>query len=358
MNAANARLIKMDDSQFAEFLEERPSRSGQGRRAVIVGLNYGWVKPGWKIPFLKGGVSDALRMCEVLIQFYGFQREEIRLLIDGGVDDSEPTRENVLAGLNWLTNGTSPGDTLVFYYGGHSAAVYAPHNSFRDNTLAGLCLVNGMVFTFEVWAHTSRLPAGCMITCIIDAPYGQFMLNVPANTPPEKPFSFAEDKRAALPGMRFLPARQPPNGFAVPNLAQCQLPNGVNGFIICACGMRDVAREMRAGLDGNSEPGGLFTLALCETMSKIAGKTCTVAGVYELVRQRMLGQAMQEHTGVQCPSLCWSPNCPPEQVSFIIAPGNNGRNSGRYVNIDDGHISSHRGLCCPSKSGKSRRSNP
>lgn len=359
----------MNSDQFSSFLADscvgRPAdgvlhssrlNGHAKRKAVVVGLNYGWVQPGWQIPFLKGGVSDALRMQEVLVRYYGFREHEIQLLIDSGSDGDSPTRENVLASLDWLMADTKSGDTRVFYYAGHTAAVFTPPQHRMDNTLATLCVVDGLVFTYEIWNYTGLLPAGCMISCIIDAPFGQFMLNVPIHTPPDPPFSFAEDPRAAIPGMRFLPPRQPPSGFVPPNLANSPgLPSGVNGFILCACGKRDVARELRAGLDGNSESGGLFTQALCETMCKIAGNTMTVMQVYEMVKHRMLEHSAKENGGPQCPSLCWSPSCPPEVISFILPAAEAGVS--RHVYLDDGQVSEHRGLCCPSKpGGKSKRS--
>lgn len=84
------------------------------RKALLAGINT-YRRP---INPLRGCVNDVQQIEDVLQRYYGFPGEGIRLLLD-----EDATREGILAGLDWLVEGTQPGDVLVFHYSGHGSQV-------------------------------------------------------------------------------------------------------------------------------------------------------------------------------------------------------------------------------------------
>jgi hypothetical protein len=84
------------------------------KRAFLVGVN---VYPA-PITSLKGCVNDVQQMKAVLEGYYGFEPQEIRLLVDEAA-----TGEAILTGLDWLVAGVQAGDVLVFHYSGHGSHV-------------------------------------------------------------------------------------------------------------------------------------------------------------------------------------------------------------------------------------------
>ncbi|KAG9126943.1 cytochrome c oxidase subunit 1, partial [Ceratobasidium sp. 392] len=72
---------------------------------------------------LHGCYADADDMRELLESKGGYCREDIRVLADlpGLPDSQRPTRDNILEGIRWLTEGCAPGDRRFFHYAGHGA---------------------------------------------------------------------------------------------------------------------------------------------------------------------------------------------------------------------------------------------
>jgi len=90
------------------------------KKAVLVGCNY----PGTKAE-LKGCVNDVNRMYKCLVERYGFEEENIRVLID--TDDSypQPTGVNIRRAWKTLVEGARPGDIIFFHYSGHGTRLPA-----------------------------------------------------------------------------------------------------------------------------------------------------------------------------------------------------------------------------------------
>ncbi|MFN0147169.1 MAG: caspase family protein [Dehalococcoidia bacterium] len=84
------------------------------RRALLVGINK-YEDPRNN---LKGCVNDVLMMGKVLMENYGFNKNDIRLLVD-----RRATTANIRTRLRWLTAGAAPGSTLVFHFSGHGSQV-------------------------------------------------------------------------------------------------------------------------------------------------------------------------------------------------------------------------------------------
>lgn len=85
------------------------------KKALLVGINR--YSPELKAN-LRGCVNDVKVMRELLIKTYGFDPENIRMVID-----ERATKQNIIDRLKWLVSNTQPGDELFFHYSGHGSQV-------------------------------------------------------------------------------------------------------------------------------------------------------------------------------------------------------------------------------------------
>ncbi|KAG8792675.1 cytochrome c oxidase subunit 1 [Ceratobasidium sp. 428] len=93
------------------------------KRALIVAIEYvsGQTYEDGESMRLQGCYEDANDMRELLIRHGGYSQKDIRILADvPSLDKSQqPTRDNIIEGLRWLTDGCAPGDRRFFHYAGH-----------------------------------------------------------------------------------------------------------------------------------------------------------------------------------------------------------------------------------------------
>jgi len=82
--------------------------------ALLVGVNK-YAMPGAD---LNGCVNDVHGMKGVLTKYYGFDPNNMMVLLD-----KDATRENIINGLNWLVARSREGAELVFHYSGHGSQV-------------------------------------------------------------------------------------------------------------------------------------------------------------------------------------------------------------------------------------------
>ncbi len=84
------------------------------KRALLVGINY------IGTPYeLAGCINDVNNMSAHLQRFFPMCKER-RILTDTGV---KPTRQAILDGLAWLTDGLKAGEHVLFHYSGHGGQV-------------------------------------------------------------------------------------------------------------------------------------------------------------------------------------------------------------------------------------------
>uniref|UniRef100_J3M8I0 Peptidase C14 caspase domain-containing protein n=1 Tax=Oryza brachyantha TaxID=4533 RepID=J3M8I0_ORYBR len=96
-------------------VDHRPAYDAMGRkRAVLVGINY----PGTEGE-LKGCLNDVGRMRRCLVDRFGFDEADIRVLADADPSTPQPTGANIRRELERLVGDARPGDSLFFHYSGH-----------------------------------------------------------------------------------------------------------------------------------------------------------------------------------------------------------------------------------------------
>jgi len=93
------------------------------KRALLVGINY----PGTENA-LNGCVNDALLMSDLITTHFGFTDDKNRRMLV----DSSATTQNILERLEWLVDGSSPGDVLFFHFSGHGSQMINQDYNDRD----------------------------------------------------------------------------------------------------------------------------------------------------------------------------------------------------------------------------------
>jgi hypothetical protein len=84
------------------------------KKAVLVGINK---YPAHMDADLSGCVNDVINMRNLLVEKYGFDPDNIRVLTD-----DRATKASIFARLEWLMD-SNKGDELVFHYSGHGSQV-------------------------------------------------------------------------------------------------------------------------------------------------------------------------------------------------------------------------------------------
>ncbi|CAK9080637.1 Metacaspase-1 (PfMCA1) [Cleaved into: Large subunit p20, partial [Durusdinium trenchii] len=91
------------------------------RRALVIGCNY-----CSSFAPLQGCANDAWNIQCLLRQSLQYPESQVRSLIDfsdstASPPKRRPTRENIIAELQWLTQSAKPGDNVLFYFSGYGA---------------------------------------------------------------------------------------------------------------------------------------------------------------------------------------------------------------------------------------------
>lgn len=83
------------------------------KRALLVGINKYVTRPESR---LRGCCNDVVNIRDVLLQFYGYKAEDIRVLTD-----ERATKTAIMERLMWLITTASAGDNLLFHFSGHGS---------------------------------------------------------------------------------------------------------------------------------------------------------------------------------------------------------------------------------------------
>ncbi len=111
--------------------------SGPARRALLVGIDSyenpvrgsGLAPPpGRGFRNLRGAAGDARALAEMLVARFGFPRDDVVMLTDRAA-----TRAAILGNFERLIEGSKPGDTALFYFGGHGSLVPNPASDEPDH---------------------------------------------------------------------------------------------------------------------------------------------------------------------------------------------------------------------------------
>ncbi|XP_057537714.1 metacaspase-5-like [Amaranthus tricolor] len=137
-----------------------------GKKAVLIGINY----PGTKAE-LKGCINDVNRMHRCLLELYGFDEQDITILIDTDSSYTQPTGKNIRRALQDLVRSAEPGDFLFVHYSGHGTRLPAETGEV-DDTGFDECIVPcdmNLITDEDFKDLVCQVPDGCRITIVSDS---------------------------------------------------------------------------------------------------------------------------------------------------------------------------------------------
>jgi len=139
------------------------------RKALLVGIRY--LNTGSP---LSGCHNDVANVKDFLLK-KGYKEENTLVLIDDEDTDPDlmPTRENIIAGMEWLVDGAAEDDALVFHFSGHGDSVEDEDgdeaDGFDETILPCDFATAGMIIDDEIHAIcVAPLPVGCRLTFLFD----------------------------------------------------------------------------------------------------------------------------------------------------------------------------------------------
>mmetsp|Transcript_71209 Transcript_71209/g.170019 ORF Transcript_71209/g.170019 Transcript_71209/m.170019 type:complete len:906 (+) Transcript_71209:78-2795(+) len=236
---------------------------------------------------LEAPENDA-RFYEHMLKRFGFHN--VRSLSDFQLGLQSSHRGNVLRAVQWLIQDAQPGDNLAFVFSGHGISTTCTTSERRDDLDRALMAADmedpfpaNLLFDCELQNLFSLLPAGVLLTCIIDAPCGDTVVRLPwfydAKTgsfcgPPSARHSslWPGDRYPRRPGSSNFTIRGGPTSMAKVGTAKpqrmgpCDLFPGVAAFLLCACRPDQVCLE--ALLPSSTQCYGLFTSSLAAALQQ------------------------------------------------------------------------------------------
>uniref|UniRef100_A0A0E0A156 Peptidase C14 caspase domain-containing protein n=1 Tax=Oryza glumipatula TaxID=40148 RepID=A0A0E0A156_9ORYZ len=139
---------------------------GGRKRALLVGINY----PGTKAE-LKGCHNDVARMRRALVDRFGFDEADIRVLADADRSAPQPTGANIRRELARLVGDARPGDFLFFHYSGHGTRLPAETGQ-DDDTGYDECIVPSdmnLITDQDFTELVQKVPDDCLFTIVSDS---------------------------------------------------------------------------------------------------------------------------------------------------------------------------------------------
>ncbi|XVF82590.1 hypothetical protein PTKIN_Ptkin16aG0061700 [Pterospermum kingtungense] len=139
------------------------------RLAVLVGCNY----PSTQFR-LRGCINDVVDMRQLLLERFGFDDSDVKILIDEPVPAAYsnfttviPTGANIKAELNWMVNQAEVGDVLFFYFSGHGTVLASldPGHAYMEHEAIVPCDLN-LITDMDLRQLISRLPKGAHFTIL------------------------------------------------------------------------------------------------------------------------------------------------------------------------------------------------
>jgi hypothetical protein len=141
-------------------------KRGPIKKALLVGLNK--YHPSLNAD-LKGCVNDVENMREILTNYFGFDPENIRVIID-----DRARQLAIIKRLRWLLKNARAGDELVFHYSGHGSQVRDRNgdelNDQLDEILCPYDLSWNNPLTDDILASLfKKIPKEVFLTMICDS---------------------------------------------------------------------------------------------------------------------------------------------------------------------------------------------
>ncbi|KAJ7912980.1 peptidase C14, caspase domain-containing protein [Mycena leptocephala] len=128
---------------------------------------------------LEGPHQDVQRFHTLLVEKFGFQNEDIIMMLDDGVS-TQPTKANIMASLKTFLLGQRPGDLFVFVYAGHATQAKCLDGTERDGldefimTCDGTTILDDVLHDYLV----KPLAPSCRLVAFLDACHSETLLDL------------------------------------------------------------------------------------------------------------------------------------------------------------------------------------
>jgi len=131
---------------------------------------------------LAGPHRDVLALKQLLIDAYGYEEENITIMLDGGKVDERltPTRANILREIKNLVQGAQAGDRFLFHFSGHSKQITNITGTEDDGmdealvTSDNKSIIDNLLKKYLV----KPLPVGCTLVAIFDTCHSASLLDL------------------------------------------------------------------------------------------------------------------------------------------------------------------------------------
>lgn len=246
-------------------LEEQGIKRGiQGKKAVLVGLNYTGTRSA-----LQGCINDAHRMEKTLRSKFGYT--DITVLTDRNITP----QNNILQVLDNLID--SKNNSLYFQYSGHGTQQPDLNGDEPDRLDEALYSVKGTIITDDqLNMRIQRIPVGTRMVLIIDACHSGTMIDLP---------------------------------YQLKNGQIIKINNNrVDGDVICISGCRD--NQVSMDINAGHTAYGAMSNALQSVINRIDISKTTWRSLTEEIRKELKKNRM-----AQVPQLCVSR---PELVNTLV----------------------------------------
>lgn len=150
------------------------------KKALTVGINY-FGQNGE----LRGCINDSNNVKEFLCRQFGYKEQDIVQLTDDAKNPRQkPTRENIMAAMQWLVKDAKPNDSLFFHYSGHGGQTKDRDGDEADGHDEVIYPVDfeksGHIVDDDMHAiMVQPLPTGCRLTAIFDSCHSGSALDLP-----------------------------------------------------------------------------------------------------------------------------------------------------------------------------------
>eukprot|EP01094_Clydonella_sp_ATCC50884_P003533 TRINITY_DN1270_c0_g1_i1.p1 TRINITY_DN1270_c0_g1~~TRINITY_DN1270_c0_g1_i1.p1 ORF type:complete len:614 (+),score=160.02 TRINITY_DN1270_c0_g1_i1:169-1842(+) len=160
----------------------RPANVAQGnRRALLIGINY----LGHAQGRLSGCINDVKNIYNFLTLGAGFDKQNIRVLTDDQQNPTyKPTKANIEAGMKWLVQGASAGDSLFFHFSGHGGQskdkTHLEDDGMNETILPCDYQTAGQIVDDHMHNMLVKpLPEGVKLTAVFDSCHSGTALDLP-----------------------------------------------------------------------------------------------------------------------------------------------------------------------------------
>ncbi|KAL5652640.1 hypothetical protein ACJX0J_038098, partial [Zea mays] len=134
---------------------------------------------------MRGALNDVKCMRQLLCQRFAFPSDCIIMLTDDQKDPFRlPTKDNIRLGMQWLVEGSSEGDSLVFHFSGLGAQVADDDGDELDGYDEAICPMDsfqkGPILDDEINETMVRpLVHGVKLHAVVDACHSATVLDLP-----------------------------------------------------------------------------------------------------------------------------------------------------------------------------------